>query len=271
MTNMMNLMAEDHAIIFPKTGFRIPMMLWGIFSYFPTMKSTVDALQARHNVYILTPTTWNPHMDVHGTNEDSTLDWEGNIKEKRKWASQVVLEDVDDHIDASSLIISVIEKKAIDEEMMHHECEEEETIKYNPPLIDMSVIAGILTALDENIFSRMLTECGQLSREKMIIGATTANDSPYLVDDPDDQEGHSDDNCDTQHSDDDCDTQSGDDEGSAQDDDNEQIDDHDFDEIFVTALDVPRPGTVDVKHFPTFGGLSIRMQSDRIPTKKSLV
>ena len=73
---------------------------------------------------------------------------------------------------------------------MHHECEEEETIKYNLPWIDISVIAGISTALDKNIFSRMLTESGQLSRKKMISGATTANDSPYLVDDPDDQEGH---------------------------------------------------------------------------------
>ena len=160
----------------------------------------------------------------------------------------------------------MIETKAIDDEMVHCECEEEKTTKYNLPWIDISVIAGISTALDENIFSRMLTECGQLSMEKMIIGATTANDSPYLVDDPADQEGHSDDDCDTQHSDDDCDTQhsddycdtqhsddycdtqSGDDGGSAQDDNNEQIDDHDFDEIFVAALDVSRPGTMDAKH-----------------------
>ena len=84
----------------------------------------------------------------------------------------------------------MIETKAIDDEMMHCECEEEETTKYNLPQIDISVIAEISTALDKNIFSRMLTDSGQLSREKMIIGATTANDSPCLVDDPDDQEGH---------------------------------------------------------------------------------
>ena len=197
--HMMNPMAEDHAIIFPETGFRIPMMLWGIFSCFPTMKLTVDALQAGNNVYILTPTTWDSHTYVHATNEDSMLDWEVNVKEKRQLVSQVVLEDVADHINASSLIISVIEMKAIDEEMMHHECDEEETLKCNLPQIDISVITGISTALDENIFSRMLTESGQLSREKMIIGVTTANDSPYLVVDPDDQEGHSDDDCDTQH------------------------------------------------------------------------
>ena len=81
------------------------------------------------------------------------LDWEGNIKEKRAWASQVVLENVEDLIDTFSLIISAVETYTIDEEMMHHECEEEETYKYNLPQIGMSVIVGILTALDENIFS----------------------------------------------------------------------------------------------------------------------
>ena len=45
----------------------------------------------------------------------------------------------------------------------------------------------------------------------MIIGTTTANESIYLVDNSDDQEGNSDE---------DCDIQSGDDEGSAQNDDN---------------------------------------------------
>ena len=210
---MMNLMAEDHAIIFPWTGFRVPMTLWGIFSYFPTTKLTVDALQAGNDVYILTPTTWNPHANVHATNEDSMLDWEGNIKEKREWASQVVLEGVEDHIGASSLIISAVEMKEIDDEMMHYECDKEETYRYNIPQIGMSVSAGILTALDEDIFSRMLTESGQLSREKIIIGATTAYNSPYLVDDTDDQEGNSDNDCDTQSGDDD--------DGSAQNNDNE--------------------------------------------------
>ena len=77
---MTNLMAEDHAIIFPKTGFRILMMLQGIFSYFPKMKPTVDALQAGNNVYILTPTTWNPHTDVHVTNEDRHVGLGGEHK-----------------------------------------------------------------------------------------------------------------------------------------------------------------------------------------------
>ena len=66
----------------------------------------------------MTPTTWNPHTNIHATNVNSMLDWEESIKEKMEWASQVVLEDVEDHIDASSFIISAVEMKGIDEEMV---------------------------------------------------------------------------------------------------------------------------------------------------------
>ena len=76
-----NLLAEYHAIIFPKTGFRISIVLWGVFSYFTTTKRTVDALKAKNDVYILTPTTWNLYTNVHATNKDSILDWDGNITE----------------------------------------------------------------------------------------------------------------------------------------------------------------------------------------------
>ena len=29
---------NDHSIYFPNTGFRIPLSLWGVFSYFPSLK-----------------------------------------------------------------------------------------------------------------------------------------------------------------------------------------------------------------------------------------
>ena len=35
---------DDHAITFVEMGFRIPLSLWGIFSYFPTSKPTHDDL-----------------------------------------------------------------------------------------------------------------------------------------------------------------------------------------------------------------------------------
>ena len=35
---------KDHSIYFPETKFRIPMSLWGVFSYFPTSKPTATEM-----------------------------------------------------------------------------------------------------------------------------------------------------------------------------------------------------------------------------------
>ena len=48
---------DDHAITLVETGFRIPLSLWGTFSYFPTSKLTHDDLLNPNEVYILSPAT----------------------------------------------------------------------------------------------------------------------------------------------------------------------------------------------------------------------
>ena len=48
-------MVRDHAIEFPETGFKIPLSLWGVFSYFPTSKPTEEFLQETEEIYMLTP------------------------------------------------------------------------------------------------------------------------------------------------------------------------------------------------------------------------
>ena len=45
---------NDQVLIFKETGFRIPLSIHGIFSFFQTTKSMVKELQVGHNVYILT-------------------------------------------------------------------------------------------------------------------------------------------------------------------------------------------------------------------------
>ena len=76
-------MVDDRVIPFMEMGFRIPLSLWGIFSYFPTSKPTYDNLLNPNEVYILSPATWNPHSDTYSTNEESMLDWEGNIQQRK--------------------------------------------------------------------------------------------------------------------------------------------------------------------------------------------
>ena len=106
---------DDHAITFVETGFRIPLSLWGIFSYFPMSKPTHDDLLNPNEVYILSPATWNPHSDAYSTNEESMLDWEGNMQPKNDCQYQIVLDDVEDDINmVASLLITLLEQEAID-------------------------------------------------------------------------------------------------------------------------------------------------------------
>jgi hypothetical protein len=81
---------EDHALTFPESGFRIPLSLWGVFSYFQTTKPTKDDLVEPDEVYRLTPTRGNPHTDAHFKNE-ALMDWEGNVKPPREREVRSVL------------------------------------------------------------------------------------------------------------------------------------------------------------------------------------
>ena len=45
-------------------------------SYFHTSKSSIQGLEEPDDVYVLTPTIWNPHSDAYVINEESMLDWE---------------------------------------------------------------------------------------------------------------------------------------------------------------------------------------------------
>ena len=94
-----DLTANDHALIFKETGFRIPLSIHGIFSFFPTTKPTVKELLVGHDVYILTPEHWNPHTDAYSVNEASMLDWEGNMRERSEWTNKIVLDEVDSDMD----------------------------------------------------------------------------------------------------------------------------------------------------------------------------
>ena len=85
---------EHHAITFQETIFQIPLTLQGTFSYFPTSKPSTQELEEPEDVYILTPTTWNPHSDAYVINEESMLDWEGNMKHEMDHENKVVVEDI---------------------------------------------------------------------------------------------------------------------------------------------------------------------------------
>ena len=87
---------DNHAIIFKETGFQMPLAFWGVFSYFATVKPTEETLCEGNDVYTLTPETQHPHLNAYAPNENSMVDWEGNIcaqkdrKTKRVFANILV-------------------------------------------------------------------------------------------------------------------------------------------------------------------------------------
>ena len=84
---------NDHEIIFPETRFRIALSFWGIFSYFPSNKPTIEMLYKSEEVYLLITQNWDPHTDAYVQNKENMLDWEGNIIMKEHH-QQIILSEI---------------------------------------------------------------------------------------------------------------------------------------------------------------------------------
>jgi hypothetical protein len=102
----------DHSIYFPTSELRIPLLLCGTFSYFPSYKPTLKDLEEIDQDQILPATPdgpWNPHSDVYAMNEENMLDWEGNIVSPRDRV-RILLEDLpDDPIMVASVQVGSVE------------------------------------------------------------------------------------------------------------------------------------------------------------------
>jgi hypothetical protein len=185
---------DNHSILFPETGFCIPLSLWGIFSYFPTSKPTEQTLNDSDEVYTLTPTKWNPHCDAYAANEENMLDWEGNIVEKKDRV-QVILSDIaEDLAAAASVQVSSLESRCIDDVLQRSGVTMEEDVHpcfgHVPRDADQvaSVLAGVSPLLnDRTLYDRMKGRA-DIGKFQAAIGSTNATDEIYLVSDDDETE-----------------------------------------------------------------------------------
>ncbi len=180
---------EDHSITFPETGFRIPLSLWGMFSYFPTTKPTASLMMDTEEVYLLTPSRWNPHDDSYATNEENMLDWEGNMVTKKDRV-QVLLADIaEDTAVAASVQISSVENSLIDSVLQRSHIASEEKVQPCwqpiPHAIDQvsSVLAAVSPTLNDETFYELLQERADLGRFQMSIGSTDAMPGSHLASD----------------------------------------------------------------------------------------
>ena len=182
---------EHHSIYFPDDKVRIPLSLWGIFSYFPTRKPTMPELREPERVLPLTPegNKWDPHSDVYAKNEENMLDWEGNMV-KAKDRTRVLVDDLPDFESDSDMMISSMEAMHIDSTFakieslgMHEDYTGCVGAVMEADTVNIA-LADIDPVLDPVSLAELLSERMKVGEFAMNIGSTTAGDtSPYLFDD----------------------------------------------------------------------------------------
>jgi hypothetical protein len=181
-------MEDDHAIVCYETGLRIPLSLWGVFSYFPTSKPTVDEANDSENIYLLTPTNWDPHCDSFARNEEQMLDWEGNVVDKKDRV-KFMLSDIE--ISSSTLLqsqISSVESNVINQILADDDLERSISTmtSYHEVPRAANEVASILTEispiLDDKTLCELMHKRADLGRYQSAIGSTNASSSQYLFD-----------------------------------------------------------------------------------------
>ncbi len=181
---------EDHSLLFPETGFRILLSIWGTFSYFPTCKPTATHMQDSDEIYMLTTDQFNPHDDSYAVNEENMLDWEGNMVE-RKHRTKILLSEVEDNeAMAASVQVSSIESRVIDRALETSD-DEREILKpcfyIIPRAADeiSSVLASVSPIYDDATLYERLSARSEVGKFKASIGSTDAPSTEYLVEDDD--------------------------------------------------------------------------------------
>ena len=175
-----DLTQEDHAIIFKGYDFCIPLQLHGIFSYFVTQKPDIESLEGVHEplnyvteIYTLTPTRWNPHTDVYALNEESIIDWEGNIEDRSHCDVKIILDKIGDEYQ-SQYKVSSMEVQCVDEILKVRSQQNHNN------LFRTSELSTISSVLCPHLLTLMIEERLNLGSDAINIGAMNCYEESYL-------------------------------------------------------------------------------------------
>ena len=168
---------DNHAIIFPVDNFSIPLKLYGIFLYFPTFVPTQQQVEESTEVYILTPEhKWNPHDESYAHNEESMVDWEGNIKDPRD-RDLIMISDIPvDPMIPSVSCIPDVESRIVQNTYSRIEA-------VDPVACSSSEVSVIY---DKDRLSKALQELTFNDVYKSSVGSTVVYNGDVLFDDLDD-------------------------------------------------------------------------------------
>ena len=116
-------------------------------------------LSSPPDIYILTPSHWDPHSEVYAWNEEAMLDWSGQMKQKRDRSHRVIIPDLpEDAGIVSSLMISDVEQQYIDQNFEN---------SGNDPN-------------SATLYDKLKAEADMRSF-KISIGSTVSNNQPYVM------------------------------------------------------------------------------------------
>ena len=113
----------------------------------------------------MAPTRWNPHTDAYTQNEESIVDWEGNIKDKSNRDIKIVLEDVGDEYQ-NEYKVSSMEVKCVDEILKARTQQDKNNHWYRA-----HELLAISSVLCPHLLTSMIEEWLNLGSDAINIGA----------------------------------------------------------------------------------------------------
>ena len=151
--------AEDHAILIQDPTLRIPLQLWGIFSFFHSRVPTSDEIKEKHKIFF-TPdsASWDPYSDHYATNEESMLDHEGSMIEYRYRKKHIV-----DMPPAISVSVATFDKEI------------DRVINAVNPMTDSDNEFHSMAQLDMSAIASALISRVEISNLGISCGSTTAS------------------------------------------------------------------------------------------------
>ena len=178
----------DHAITFKETEFQIPLSLWGTFSCFETSKPSVEFLQQCEEIYLLTPTRFNPHCDTYSHNEDNMLDWEGNIVQGNP-DRHILLSQIEENQQMiADVSVSHVESKLVDQRFesgagaINESSPEYQSIPGEADEICRH-LSGVSVVYNDGELLKRMNAKAEIGRFMASIGSTSVPNAEYLVDD----------------------------------------------------------------------------------------
>ena len=161
---------KGHSIFFPENSLRIPLQLWGIFSFFHSRIPTLDEINDAEKLF-LTPdsSSWNPYSDHFAMNEESMLDSKGQIHDKAYQKKHIIEEDdpkrnpsimkqyYDDSVD--TFMVSLMKAMSLSR------CNVIQDIDLDVPLANISL----------HEYSQALSETNNSSWFTAMVGASSSN------------------------------------------------------------------------------------------------